>query len=102
MLIVLILLLEMILVILLSTLKWKIARRLNGLPALMSIAANKNGAALFGKNFYAPLPVEAFPAFVTMGPPRPLCAHCVNYVLSGRKCASARRLVSKSKCVYRS
>jgi len=26
----------------------------------------------------------------------------VNYVLSGRKCASARRLVSKSKCVYRS
>ena len=37
----------------------------------MSIAANKNGAALLGKNFYAPLPVEAFPAFVTMGPPRP-------------------------------
>jgi hypothetical protein len=66
-----------------------------------------------------PLPVEAFVAFATMRTPRPyararVCivplvrnyrvgsSLVVNYVLSGRKCASARRFVSKSKCVYRS
>jgi hypothetical protein len=57
---------------------------------------------LLGKNFYVPLPFKAFAAFATMGPPAPLCARCVNYVLSGRKCVRARRFVSKSKCVYRS
>jgi hypothetical protein len=58
---------------------------------------------LLGKNFYVPLPIEALAAFAAIGtPPVPLCARCVNYVLSGRKCASARRFVSKSKCVYRS
>ena len=74
----LILLLETILVILLPTMIWTIARRLDGLPVLMSIAANKNGAALLDKNFYVPLPVKAFPAFVTMGTPPAPYAHATS------------------------